>query len=53
MDLMRETRNRAKIGEKISEVSWTSKGIRHGCPLSLGLFNILTTDFEVYMRERW
>jgi len=51
MDLMRETKSKVRIGEETSEAFWTSRGVRQGCPLSPGLFNILTADLEEYMRK--
>jgi hypothetical protein len=53
-ELMRETRSRIKIGEKLSEVFWTGRGVRQGCPLSPGLFNLVTADLEEEMiTGRW
>jgi len=51
MDVLRETRNRVRVGGEVSEVFWTGKGVRQGCPLSPGLFNILIADLEEYMRK--
>jgi len=50
-DVLRETRYRVRVGEGLSEVFWTGKGVRQGCPLSPGLFNLLTADLEEYMRK--
>jgi len=50
-DVLRETRNRVRVGEGLSEVFWTGKGVRQGCPLSPGLFNLLTADLVEYMRK--
>lgn len=51
---MRETRSKVKVREKISEVFWTSRGVRQSCSLSSGLFNVLTTDLKKHTRKgRW
>jgi len=34
----------------VSEAFWTGRGVRQGCPLSPGLFNLLT-DLEEYLRK--
>jgi len=53
-DLLRETKNRVRVGGEVGETFWTSRGVRQGCPLSPGLFNILLADLESYMRRgRW
>lgn len=51
IDVLRETRNRVRIGEEMSEMFWTDRGIRQGCPLSPGLFNLLTADLEEYEKR--
>lgn len=43
-DMLRETRNRVRIGEKRSEQFWTGRGVKQGCPLSSSLFNLLMAD---------
>lgn len=39
-DIYKETKNTIRIGKRESEVFWTEKGVRQGCPLSPTLFNI-------------
>lgn len=36
---------------KSSEVFWSGRGVKQGCPVSLGLFNILTADLEEVMKK--
>lgn len=50
-NLLRETRNRIRIGGKSSEVFWTGKGVNQGCLVSPGLFNILTAELEEIMKK--
>jgi hypothetical protein len=49
--MLRETKNRVKVGKGLSEVFWTGRGVRQGCPLSPGLFNLLTADLEELMKR--
>lgn len=42
--MLRETRNRVRIGEERSEQFWTGRGVKQGCPLSSSLFNLLMAD---------
>lgn len=46
-NLLRET----NIGEKSSEVFCTGRRVKQGCPVSPGLFNILTADLEEIMKK--
>src|SRR5436190_19152882 len=50
-DVIRETRNRVRVGEEVGMQFWTGKGVRQGCPLSPGLFNLLLADLEEEMRR--
>lgn len=43
-DMLRETRNRVRIGEERSEQFWTGRRVKQGCPLSSSLFNLLMAD---------
>lgn len=36
-DMLKETRNRVRIGEERSEQFWTGRGVKQGCPLSSSL----------------
>jgi len=47
--VLRETKNRVKIGGEIGDCFWTAKRLRQGCPLSPLLFNILLADLEEQM----
>lgn len=50
-NLLRETRNRMRIGGKSSEVFWTGRGMKQGCLVSPGLFNILTAELKEVMKK--
>lgn len=50
-DILRETRNRVKVGEERSEHFCAGRGVKQGCPLSPGLFNLLTADLEEETRK--
>jgi len=53
-DVLRETRSRVRIGGDTGKHFWTGRGVRQGCPLSPGMFNLLTADLEEVMRRgRW
>lgn len=50
--MLRETRNRMRIGEERSEQFWTGRGVKQGCPLSSSLFNLLTADPSLPPRSK-
>lgn len=50
-NLLRETRNRMRIGGKSSEVFWTGRGVKQGCLVSPGLFNILIAGLREVMKK--
>lgn len=51
-DMLRETRNRVRIGEERSEQFWTGRGVKQGCPLISSLFNLLTADPSLSPRSK-
>lgn len=53
-EVLKETKNKVRVGGKIGEKFWIGREVRQGYPLSLHLFNILLADLEEEMRkERW
>ena len=53
-EILRETRSRVRVGERVGKEFWTARGVRQGCPLSPILFNIMLADLEEEMeRGRW
>lgn len=50
-DMLRETSSRVRVREERSEQFWTERGMKQGCPLSPGLFNLLTADLKEEMRK--
>ena len=50
-EVYRETNSRVKVVKETKKAFWTWKGVRHGCPLSPILFNILTVDVEEERRK--
>lgn len=51
-DMLKETRNRVRIGEERSEQFWTGRGVKQGCPLSSNLFNLLMADPSPPLRSK-
>lgn len=51
LEIYKETRNVVRIGEKRSVASWTEKGVRQSCPLSLTLFNLYIADLSEKLRK--
>lgn len=45
-EILKETKNRVRMDEKMGEDFWTARGIRQGCPLSPLLFHILMANLE-------
>lgn len=45
-EVVRETKNRMRVGENLGDSFWTARGLRQGCPLSLLLLNIVMADTE-------
>lgn len=52
-EVLRETSNRVRIGEKEGEIFWIVKEVRQGCPLSPSLFILLLADIEVLKKGGW
>lgn len=50
-EIYKETRNRIRVNGKISNVFWTTRGLRQGCPLSPVLFSLYTADLEEKLRR--
>lgn len=53
-EILRETRSRVRVGGEMGENFWMARGVRHECPLSPILFNLLIADLEEEMeRVKW
>lgn len=53
-EVLRETSNRVRIGEREGEIFWIVKEVRQGCPLSSSLFILLLADIdEVSEKGGW
>lgn len=50
-DVLRETTDRVKVGRRVGARFWTYKGVRQGCPLSPGAFNLLVAYMEEELRK--
>lgn len=51
MEIYEETMSTVKIGEKYTDLFWTKKGARQGCPMSATLFDAYIADLEEEMRK--
>jgi len=52
MELYKETKIRVRKGEVLGKSFWVGMGVRQGCPLSPGLFNLLLSDLEEEMGKK-
>jgi len=52
-EILKETKNRVKVGSQRSEEFWLARGLRQGCAISPMLFNLLIADMEEYMANTW
>lgn len=50
-EIYQETRNAVKISDEMTEIFWTRKGVRQGCPLSATLFTLYVADLEEVLRR--
>lgn len=50
-EIYKETRNRVKVNNQLSDTFWTTKGVRQGCPLSPTLFSLYTADLEEQLKR--
>ena len=50
--IVRETRNRVRVGKVMGEMFWTGRGVRQRCPLSPLLSNRITDLKEKLKRGR-
>lgn len=51
-EIYEKTKSKVKRKEGNSEDFWTTKGVRHGCPLSPLLFLFYLADVDEYLRKK-
>lgn len=52
--ILTESKSRIRVGKKVREEFWTTRGVRQECPLNPMLFNIMIANVEKVMKKiKW